>query len=295
MAAVGVSALGLLDRSARRAPQEAAAPVAAEQSTEVPTAAPAATDLPSPEPSPSPNPRLEAAMSDPWGHVAVHPGRAIRIGLALPFEAGGDIVELALDQERAALLAVDEFGPIHGFQVEVVPANSGCSAEGGEAAADTLLSQDGIAGIVGTTCSGALEAAMTRFDEARIVFISPSSTADHLRDAGLPTFHRVALRNGVNPHGDDPVADPSSPEYQSFAARFEAAHDDECCEPFAAESYDAMGILLSAIDAVAVLDESGQLIIPRRALAKAVRATDGFEGVSGSVTFDDLGDRVVGP
>ncbi len=293
LAAAAFAATTVLDLQFRPATQ--AAPIVAEQPTEAPAAAAAPTEAEGPTLSPTPNARVEAAMADPWGPVAVPPDGAVTIGLALAFEAAEPAGEIAFDQERAALLAVDEFGPISGFQVEVTPVNSGCSADGGEAVADSLLREGDVVGVIGTTCSSSLETAMRRFNEAHIVFISPSSTADHLRNAGLPTFHRVALRSSVNPSGDGPVADPASPEYQAFASRFEAAYGTECCQAFAAEAYDAMGVLLSSIDTVAVVNEGGDLIIPRRDLARAVRGTEGFVGASGMISFDDLGDRVYQP
>lgn len=244
--------------------------------TQAPTAA-----LGSPE-------ALAAVLADPWGTVVIAPGDSILIGVASSLT--GDLASMGQDQRDAALLAISETGDVAGFPIEPVSADDKCTAEGGQAAAKELLKTDLLAAVVGTTCSSALTAAMPLFDAGHIVFISPSATRSELSQQGSQTFNRLGLTIDVNP-SDNPVADPSSPEYQSFAAKFKAAVGRECCQPFAAEAYDAATILLMAIESVAVVDEKGQLVIPRQALAQAVRSTSGYDGVSGKITFDANGDR----
>lgn len=239
------------------------------------------------------DPRLQGAMTDPWGHVAVRPGDQIRLGLALALSGGdSNSRSIAADQERAARLAINEFGPVAGFPVTFSLEDSGCSAEGGTHAANSLVSMTDVVGIVGPTCSTELMAGMTIFDQARIVFISPSSTRDGVNAVGLPTFNRVAYQDSVNPFGSGRSADENTSAYQAFAKRFSGAFSRPCCQPFAAEAYDATVILLSSIAEVAVLDSAGDIIIPRELLAEKVRATHGFLGVTGTITFDDHGDRI---
>jgi basic membrane protein A len=62
-----------------------------------------------------------------------------------------------------------------------------------------------------------------------------------------------------------------------------------------AYAYDATGVLLRAIERVAVMDDTGNLVIGRRRLAEAVRATEGYEGVTGIISFDRKGDRLQDP
>jgi len=122
-------------------------------------------------------------------------------------------------------------------------------------------------------------------------FISPSSTRADLSQDGLLVFNRVALSVAVNP-SDESTVDPNSAAYKEFAAKFKEKFGRDCCAPYAAEAYDAAMILLKSIESVAVVDEKSQLIIPRQALAQAVRSTANYEGVSGTITFDENGDRV---
>lgn len=57
-------------------------------------------------------------------------------------------------------------------------------------------------------------------------------------------------------------------------------------QPFAAQSYDSTGIVLAAIAALLESDEE----LTRTALAEAVRATEDYEGITGTYSFDDNGD-----
>lgn len=84
---------------------------------------------------------------------------------------------------------------------------------------------------------------------------------------------------------------PESEAFTKFKADYEAAYGDPQgkLSPFSPHGHDAMAILIKAIDQVAV--ESGSsLIIPRKALAQAVRATKDFDGLTGKLTCSDTGE-----
>jgi len=58
--------------------------------------------------------------------------------------------------------------------------------------------------------------------------------------------------------------------------------------PFSAQAYDATGIVLKALE-VAAEEADGE--IPTSAdVAAAARATENYEGLTGVITFDDVGD-----
>ncbi|MCX6043316.1 MAG: branched-chain amino acid ABC transporter substrate-binding protein [Caldilinea sp.] len=88
------------------------------------------------------------------------------------------------------------------------------------------------------------------------------------------------------------VAGPANvyPATQQFIADYEARFGEQT-QPFAAQGYDAMGICLQGIEK-AIEANDGQL--PERAqVAEAVRATAGYSGITGEVTFNDKGDKTV--
>jgi len=63
-------------------------------------------------------------------------------------------------------------------------------------------------------------------------------------------------------------------------------------QPFAAQSYDSTGVILAAIQRV--LEANGGVLPTREELAAEVRATEAYEGLTGTITFDGNGDPEVG-
>ncbi len=59
---------------------------------------------------------------------------------------------------------------------------------------------------------------------------------------------------------------------------------------FHAHSFDAMNILFEAIKSAAIENDDGSLTIPRQALADALFATSGWQGITGTITCTPLGD-----
>ncbi len=88
------------------------------------------------------------------------------------------------------------------------------------------------------------------------------------------------------------VAGPANvyPATQQFIADYEARFGEQT-QPFAAQAYDSMGICLQGIER-AVEANGGQM--PTRAqVAEQVRATAGYPGITGEVTFNEKGDKTV--
>ena len=59
---------------------------------------------------------------------------------------------------------------------------------------------------------------------------------------------------------------------------------------FHAHAFDAMNILFEAIKSTAIENDDGSLSIPRQALRDAIFATSGWEGITGTITCNELGD-----
>lgn len=59
--------------------------------------------------------------------------------------------------------------------------------------------------------------------------------------------------------------------------------------PYWAHSYDAVTLLLSAIESVAITRD-GALIVDRNALRRKLHATSGFEALIGTLACDEFGD-----
>jgi branched-chain amino acid transport system substrate-binding protein len=88
---------------------------------------------------------------------------------------------LGIPEERASRLAVADYGPINGHEVDLgTSLDDLCSADGGQAAAQTIVADDQIVGVIGTSCSGAATAAMPLISDANMVMISGSNTSPAL-------------------------------------------------------------------------------------------------------------------
>lgn len=113
------------------------------------------------------------------GTITVEPGAEVQIRSLNVIT--GDNAPLGIPNQRGVEAAVADYGPIHGFDV-----TSGqglddlCSADGGQAAAQTIVADEQIVGVIGTSCSGAATAASPLISEAGIVMISGSNTSPAL-------------------------------------------------------------------------------------------------------------------
>ncbi len=129
------------------------------------------------------------------GVVVVEPGDPVVIGLA-SIRTGEGLVPLGDDIIRGAELALAERPTVtvgdEAFEVEFDVQDDQCSAEGGQAVANYFVS-NGVAAVVGPTCSSACRAAGPIFDEASFTMISSSCTAVDLtsEDEGFESFNRT--------------------------------------------------------------------------------------------------------
>jgi branched-chain amino acid transport system substrate-binding protein len=90
------------------------------------------------------------------------------------------------------------------------------------------------------------------------------------------------------------VVPPQSAAVDDFVKRLEAQGGQPEHLTYSAPAYDALGLLAEALRQVAKVDGNGNLVIGRQALAQAVRATRGYVGLTGEITFDEKGDRASG-
>lgn len=113
------------------------------------------------------------------GTVVVPAGEAVQIRSLNAIT--GDVAFLGVPNQRAAELAVADYGQIEGFDVTIgTGLDDLCSADGGQAAAQTIVADEQVVGVIGTSCSGAATAAAPLIAEAGMVMISPSNTSPAL-------------------------------------------------------------------------------------------------------------------
>jgi branched-chain amino acid transport system substrate-binding protein len=354
------------------------------------------------------------ATRGPQTPIVIPAGEPIVVGVSAPL-TGPDSTVGAEDSD-AATVSIDRWkrangGQIKGHAIKVQVEDDGCTeSDITVQAAERLLQQEGLAGVIGPDCSAGAEAAIPVYAAAGIVSVSGSATASALA-ASQPeghVFFRTAYRNdlegilagiftsqvlraqrvhlvddgelygtdlinhaqevmegfgiavtrdsvqrgtvdfgplaariaeespdlvgfaGFNPEaalfyrqlrdagykgpfgaGDaawgPPFLDPVGPEAaegvffvgcaltlpDDFVADFESLHGHPPRDSaFAAQYADAATILLDAMAKVAVEGADGSLTIDPTALRDAVQATRLEEGLSGSIGFDENGDRI---
>ena len=90
----------------------------------------------------------------------------------------GDVAYLGIPNQRGVELAVADFGQIHGFDVSIgAGLDEFCSADGGQAAAQTIVADQDVVGVIGTSCSVAATAAAPLITNAGMTMIAPSNTS----------------------------------------------------------------------------------------------------------------------
>ncbi|GMR02809.1 MAG: branched-chain amino acid ABC transporter substrate-binding protein [Acidimicrobiia bacterium] len=128
-----------------------------------------------------------APEAGPLGAVTVAPGEDIQIRSVEAIS--GDVAFLGVPNQRGTELAITDYGPIKGHNVTIgTPLDDLCSAEGGQAAGQTVASDEQVVGVIGTSCSGAATAMSPLISQAGMVMISPSNTSPALTSdlAGTP-------------------------------------------------------------------------------------------------------------
>lgn len=112
----------------------------------------------------------------------------------------GPAASVGSEQRNWARLAVDELnkaGGIGGRQVEMVEADTEFDPAKAVLAAQRLIADAAVYGVVGPESSQNCEATAEAFEKATLAHISPSGTKPDLSEKGYQTFFRVVPRDDV--------------------------------------------------------------------------------------------------
>ena len=85
-------------------------------------------------------------------------------------------------------------------------------------------------------------------------------------------------------------ASPTGSAYEEFVTKYEEAYGEAPIQAFHAHAYDSANLLMDTIEDVAVEDEDGTIHIDRKELMDGLYATEGYEGLTGTITCDEFGD-----
>jgi branched-chain amino acid transport system substrate-binding protein len=133
--------------------------------------------------------------TDPLGCVSYGPDEPIRIASALVIS--GPNVDLGTDSQYGVEIAIKFKESLFGHPIELQAEDDGCSAEGGQAAGQKIVSDPSIVAVVGTSCSGAGVPMSEVVSEAGYSMVSPSNTSPALTDPGV-AWHEGYLRTAHN-------------------------------------------------------------------------------------------------
>lgn len=138
----------------------------------------------------------DAMPAGDLGTIEIAAGDPIRIASLLVLSGPNE--SLGVDSRDGVEIAIDDIGEIAGHTVELVSEDSQCSPEGGQTAATKVAADPTIAGVIGTSCSSAAEAAIPVITEAGLVMISASNTAPSLTAADRDVAYAGYLRTAHN-------------------------------------------------------------------------------------------------
>ncbi|HEX4745417.1 MAG TPA: hypothetical protein VFU99_00930 [Gaiellaceae bacterium] len=198
------------------------------------------------------------------------------------------IADLSESIGNAIDMAVAEHPAIRGFPIRINEVATTCLGDNSTAAAQIVGNLQNT-GVLGHLCSAWFEGPLASYDAAGVVVISGSASRDTLPSLGPSVFNRTIVRDG---DGGEAWYEAVSalPRNLAWRDEYEAAFGEQ--PGFLSDTYfDAASILIDRLQRVSRIVD-GNLVIDRRALARAVRRTAGFQGVTCTVSFDAAGNRI---
>jgi ABC-type branched-subunit amino acid transport system substrate-binding protein len=221
--------------------------------------------------------------------VVVPRGQPIQIAFANDSGSG-----FATSLANAVAMAVGNHSTVDGFPIKVnaVDVRTCGQLPGTLAAATTgaymITSNLQNLAVLGQVCSQGFAQALRIYETAGIVVLSGSATNPALPAAGPDVFNRTTVDDYTFDNWYATISQlPGDLVWrQKYTDKFGTTPSD-----FADLYYDAANIVIDDIAAVSQVDSRGELVVDRAALAAAVRNTNGYPGVTCSVTIDSSGNR----
>ena len=124
---------------------------------------------------------ISAQTKDKLGEVKIKKGEPIHI--ACWMVVAGPDASLGTDTKRGVEIAIDDKGSkVLGFPIKLSVQDTGCNAEGGQAAATKLAADPTIVAAIGSNCSSEARPGAPILWKAGIATVSPSNTSPYLTD-----------------------------------------------------------------------------------------------------------------
>ena len=225
--------------------------------------------------------RASAGKGD---RVVVEPGQKVQIAVSASGEFGGGF---AVGIGNAVAMAVAMHPTVSGFPVQLnTTVSPGCGVpEGEKVVAEGIVANTQNTGVIGPFCSSGARYSLPVYEAAGVVVVSGSASAVDLPPFAPTVFNRTVVEGPPGP--PDPwfvtvTGLQSVKRWTDYHAAFPPAAPTS---EFDAFSFDAATLLLDRLQQVSKIKD-GNLVIDRKELAKVVRRTTDFPGVTCTVAFD---------
>jgi len=194
------------------------------------------------------------------------------IHIACWMVVAGPDASLGTDTKRGVEIAVaDKGGKLLGFPIKLSVQDTGCNAEGGQAAATKLAADPTIVAAIGSNCSSEARPGAPILWKAGIATVSPSNTAPYLTDPKRGLEYDGYLRTCHN----DKVQGAVAAEFawnQLKVKRAATIHDGsvyaEQLQAVFAETFKKLGGTITSQEAVAPTDTDMRPVLTKIATGK---------------------------
>jgi branched-chain amino acid transport system substrate-binding protein len=208
---------------------------------------------------------------DPIGVVKIKPGESIHIA-AWMVVAGPD-ASLGTDTKRGVEIAIeDKVGKVLGFPIKLSVQDTGCNAEGGQAAATKLAADPTIIAAIGSSCSSEARPGAPILWKAGIATVSPSATSPDLTD---PTKRGREFDGFLRTAHNDKIQGAIAAEFawkQLKVKRAATIHDGsiyaEKLQAIFSETFKKLGGTITSQEAVAPTDTDMRPVLTKIATGK---------------------------
>jgi len=193
---------------------------------------------------------------DKKGVIKIKAGQPIHI--ACWMVVAGPDASLGTDTKRGAEIAIaDKGGKLLGHPIKLTVQDTGCNAEGGQAAATKLAADPTVVAAIGSNCSSEARPGAPILWKAGIATVSPSNTAPYLTDPKRGPDYDGYLRTAHN----DKIQGAVAAEFaikQLNVKKAATIHDGsvyaEQLQAVFAETFKKMGGTITSQEAVAPTD-----------------------------------------
>jgi ABC-type branched-subunit amino acid transport system substrate-binding protein len=231
---------------------------------------------------------VQATGASTFPVIVVPRGEPLRIAVAAP--VSGPLAQFGTAAVNGVTLALEDHPRVRGFPVVKAVFDAPCSLPKDAMAAEAIVGDPGLAGVVGPLCSEPSVTTLPMYEQAGIVVISPTATSLGLGAYAPTTFNRTTVDNDSFDPWYSRVA--TLPRNVDFRARYEDRFGPAPPDFLVADlAYDAALLLLDSLKRSSTV-QGGRLVIDRAALAAAVRATNELQGVTCTISFEPDGDRI---